>query len=50
MTELPSEYEVENQLRSIAMLTVGQPALNREQAMRLLEQLAMAVREMERGT
>jgi len=40
--------EVENQRRSIAMLSVGAPALNREQALELLAQLAYVLSRLRR--
>jgi hypothetical protein len=46
MADLPSIYEVANHRRSIAMLTTGQPALNREQALMLLRQLHDALEEL----
>ena len=48
MAELPTAYEIENKLRSIAMLTTGQWALRREDALRLLAQLKEAVEELRR--
>lgn len=48
MTNLPSSYEVANQRRSIAMLSPGQWALKREDALDGLEQLLAAVEELER--
>jgi hypothetical protein len=48
MTDLPPSEHVENQRRSIAMLTPGVPALNREQALTLLTQLAEALRRLAR--
>jgi hypothetical protein len=48
MAEIPSPESIEYQRRSLAMLTVGQPALNREQALKLVEQLADAVDELRR--
>jgi hypothetical protein len=39
---------VENRLRSIALLPVGAPALNRDEALELLRQLAEALRELRR--
>ncbi len=38
----------ENQRRSIAMLPVGAPALNRDEALEVLEQLVKALRELRR--
>jgi hypothetical protein len=46
VTELPIPELVENRLRSVAMLTPGAPALNREEALELLEQLAAALHEL----
>jgi hypothetical protein len=48
MAELPTPEAIENQRRSLAMLTTGQPALNREQALKLLAQLEEAVEELQR--
>jgi hypothetical protein len=42
MADLPIPELVENRRRSIAMLTPGVPALNREEALELLEQLEEA--------
>jgi hypothetical protein len=39
---------VENRRRSIAMLPVGAPALNRDEALELLGQLAEALRALRR--
>jgi hypothetical protein len=46
--ELPIPELVENRRRSVAMLTPGAPALNREEAMELLEQLEAALLELRR--
>lgn len=46
--DFPTPEEVENHRRSVAMLTTGQPALNREQALEVLRQLRDAVRELRR--
>ena len=43
--ELPIPELVENRLRSVAMLAPGAPALDREQAPELLEQLEAALLE-----
>jgi hypothetical protein len=43
VTELPIPELVENRLRSIAMLPPGAPALNRDEALELLEQLEAAL-------
>jgi hypothetical protein len=47
--ELPIPELVENHLRSVAMLTPAAPALNREEALELLEQLVEALRRLNRG-
>jgi hypothetical protein len=39
---------VENRRRSIAMLPVGAPALNRDEALEVLDQLVQALREPRR--
>jgi hypothetical protein len=44
--ELPIPELVENRRRSIAMLPSGAPALNRDEALDLLEQLAEALRRL----
>jgi hypothetical protein len=47
--ELPTPELVENRRRSIAMLPPGAPALNRDEALELLEQLntaLLALREL----
>jgi hypothetical protein len=46
VSDLPIPELVENRLRSIAMLPVNAPALNREEALELLEQLEDALREL----
>jgi hypothetical protein len=46
MADLPIPELVENRRRSIAMLAPGAPALNRDEAMELLEQLGDALREI----
>jgi hypothetical protein len=43
---MPIPELVENRRRSIAMLTTGAPALNREEALELLEQLQAALHEL----
>jgi hypothetical protein len=48
VAELPIPELVENQRRSVAMLPVGAPALNREEALELLTQLEAALRELRR--
>jgi hypothetical protein len=48
VADLPSPELVENQRRSIAMLPVGAPALNRDEALELFNQLAEALRELRR--
>jgi hypothetical protein len=52
VADLPSPELVENRRRSIAMLPVGAPALNREEALEVLRQLVEALRRLrafERG-
>jgi hypothetical protein len=52
VAQLPIPELVENRRRSVAMLSVGAPALNRDEALELLEQLAKALRRLralERG-
>jgi hypothetical protein len=44
----PSPELVENRRRSVAMLPPGAPALNREEALALLEQLKAALPELRR--
>jgi hypothetical protein len=46
VADLPIPELVENQRRSIAMLPVGAPALNRDEALELFEQLTAALREL----
>jgi hypothetical protein len=46
--DLPIPEVVENRRRSIAMLTPGVPALKREEALELLEQLVEALRQLRR--
>jgi hypothetical protein len=46
VAELPTPELVENQRRSIAMLPTGAPALNRDEALELLGQLADALRQL----
>ena len=46
MADLPIPELVENRLRSVAMLPTGAPALNREEALDLLEQLEGALVEL----
>jgi hypothetical protein len=43
VAELPIPELVENRRRSIAMLPPGAPALNRDEALELLEQLEAAL-------
>ena len=50
VSELPIPELVENRRQSIAMLTPGVPALNREEALELLEQLRVALDEIRRLT
>jgi hypothetical protein len=44
--DLPFPELLENQRRSIAMLPVGAPALNRDEALELLAQLEAALVEL----
>jgi hypothetical protein len=44
--ERPIPELVENRLRCVAMLPPGAPALNRDEALELLEQLAEALRRL----
>jgi hypothetical protein len=44
--ELPIPELVENRRRSIAMLPTGAPALNRDEALELLQQLVDALSEI----
>jgi hypothetical protein len=46
--ELPIPELVENHRRSVAMLPPGAPALNRDEALKLLRQLETALRELRR--
>jgi hypothetical protein len=46
VADLPSPELVENRRRSIAMLPVGAPALNRDEALEVLSQLAEALRQL----
>jgi hypothetical protein len=46
VADLPIPELVENQRRSIAMLPTGAPALNRDEALELLEQLKAALLEL----
>jgi hypothetical protein len=46
VADLPIPELVENRRRSIAMLPVGAPALNRDEALVLLRQLEEALREV----
>jgi hypothetical protein len=46
LADLPIPELVENRRRSIAMLPVGAPALNRDEALELLRQLVEALREV----
>jgi hypothetical protein len=46
VADLPTPELVENRRRSIAMLPPGAPALNRDEALELLEQLDAALREL----
>ena len=48
MIELAIPELVENRRRSIAMLPTGAPALNRDEALELLEQLKAALLELRR--
>jgi len=48
MPELPIPELVENRRRSVAMLPVGAPALNRDEALELLGQLEAALIELQR--
>jgi hypothetical protein len=45
VAELPISELVENRRRSIAMLPSGAPALNRDEALELLDQLKAALRD-----
>jgi hypothetical protein len=46
VADLPIPELVENRRRSIAMLPVGAPALNRDEALELLKQLEAALKEV----
>ena len=46
VAELPIPELVENRRRSVAMLPTGAPALNRDEALELLGQLAEALRQL----
>jgi len=46
--DLPIPELVENRRRSVAMLTPGVPAMSREEALEILEQLAAALHEVRR--
>ena len=46
VADLPIPELVENRRRSIAMLPAGAPALNRDDALELLDQLKAALREV----
>jgi hypothetical protein len=48
VTELPIPELVENRRRSVAMLPVGAPALNRDEALELLGQLEAVLLEVRR--
>jgi hypothetical protein len=48
MGALPISEVVENRRRSIAMLSPGAPALNRKEALELLDQLVEALRRLRR--
>jgi hypothetical protein len=48
VAELPIPELVENRRRSIAMLPAGAPALNRDEALELLDQFTSAVLELRR--
>jgi len=48
VVDLPIPELVEYQRRSIAMLAPGAPALNREEALEVLEQLGEALRQLRR--
>jgi hypothetical protein len=47
VADLPSPEVVENRRRSIAMLAQGAPALNRDEALKVLRQLVEALREVQ---
>lgn len=46
LTDLTTPERVEQHRRSIAMLPPGSPALNREQAIAVLEQLGTVLRQL----
>jgi hypothetical protein len=48
VADLPTPELVENRRRSVAMLPVGAPALNRDEALELLGQLEAALSELRR--
>jgi hypothetical protein len=48
VADLPIPELVENERRSVAMLAPGVPALSREEALELLEQLEAALLELRR--
>jgi hypothetical protein len=48
VADLPISELVENRRRSIAMLSPGAPALNREEALEVLDQLVEALRRLRR--
>jgi hypothetical protein len=48
VADLPIPELVENRRRSIAMLAPGAPALDRDEALEVLEQLRDALREIRR--
>jgi hypothetical protein len=48
MADLPIPELVENRRRSIAMLPAGAPALNRDEALEILEQLRDALHDVRR--
>ena len=48
MADLPIPELVENRRRSVAMLPTGAPALNRDEALELLDQLQTALIELRR--
>ena len=46
VANLPIAELIENRRRSVAMLPAGAPALNRDEALELLDQLVEALREL----
>jgi hypothetical protein len=48
VADLPIPELVENRYRSVAMLPAGAPALNRDEALELLEQFEGALKEVRR--